>query len=39
MDAHIVFLARERDWPVLSSDPSDLLAIDPGIAVERIRLR
>lgn len=36
VDAHVVFLARERDWPVLSSDPGDLLAIDPGVSVERI---
>lgn len=36
VDAHIVFLARERDWPILSSDPGDLLAIDPGVVVERI---
>lgn len=36
IDAHIVLLARERDWPVLTSDPEDLLALDPSLAVERI---
>jgi hypothetical protein len=36
IDAHIVLLARERGWPVLSSDPADLLAIDPTLVVERI---
>jgi hypothetical protein len=36
IDAHIVFLARERGWPVLTSDPEDLLAIDPTLMVERI---
>lgn len=36
VDAHVVFLARERDWPILSSDPGDLWSIDPGVAVERI---
>lgn len=36
VDAHVVLLARERGWPVLSSDPKDLLAIDPTLAVERI---
>jgi len=36
VDAHVVLLAREREWPVLSSDPDDLLAIDPTLAIERI---
>ena len=36
IDAHVVFLARDRGWPVLTSDPDDLLAIDPGVTVERI---
>lgn len=36
IDAHIVLLARERSWPVLTSDVGDLLAIDPTLAVERI---
>ena len=36
IDAHVVFLARERNWPVLTSDPDDLRAIDPTLEVERI---
>jgi hypothetical protein len=28
--------AREREWPVLTSDPEDLLAIAPGLDVERV---
>jgi fumarylacetoacetate (FAA) hydrolase family protein len=36
IDAHVVLLARERTWPVLSSDAGDLLAIDPALAVHPI---
>jgi hypothetical protein len=36
IDAHVAFLARERNWPVLTSDPDDLHAIDPTLEVERI---
>jgi predicted nucleic acid-binding protein len=36
IDAHIVLLARERGWSILSSDPDDLRAIDPTVAVEVI---
>jgi hypothetical protein len=36
IDAHIVLLARERKWPVLTSDPDDLLAIDASLTVERV---
>jgi hypothetical protein len=36
IDAHVVLLARERGWPVLSSDSEDLLAIDPSLTVEPI---
>jgi hypothetical protein len=36
VDAHVVLLAREHGWPVLTSDPGDLLAIDPTLVVERI---
>jgi len=36
IDAHIVLLARERGWPVLSSDVADLRAIDPTVQVEEI---
>jgi hypothetical protein len=36
VDAHIVLLARERGWPVLTSDARDLLAIDPTLQLERV---
>ncbi len=36
VDAHVVLLARERRWSVLTSDASDLLAIDPTLVVESI---
>lgn len=36
IDAHVAFLARERNWPVITSDPEDLRAIDPGLILERI---
>jgi hypothetical protein len=36
VDAHVVFLARERGWPVLTSDVDDLRAIDPTLALERV---
>lgn len=36
VDAHVVHLARERAWPVLSSDLDDLARLDPKLQVERI---
>ena len=36
IDAHVVLLAREREWPVLTSDTGDLLAIDPMLSLEKI---
>jgi predicted nucleic acid-binding protein len=36
IDAHVVLLARERGWSVLTSDPQDLLDLDPGLDLERI---
>ncbi|MGH3544316.1 MAG: PIN domain-containing protein [Mycobacteriales bacterium] len=36
IDAHVVHLARERGWPVLTSDPGDLRAIDPTLNVEAL---
>ena len=36
IDAHVVQLAREADWPVLTSDPDDLLAIDPLLDLELV---
>ena len=34
--ARVVFLARQHGWPVLTSGPGDLRAIDPGLRTERI---
>jgi hypothetical protein len=36
VDAHVVLLARERGWSVISSDAGDLLAIDPKLEVQPI---
>ena len=36
IDAHIVLLARERGWSVITSDPDDLLAIDPSLAIQTV---
>jgi hypothetical protein len=36
IDAHVVLLARERGWPVVTSDANDLLAIDATLTVESI---
>lgn len=36
IDAHVALLARQRGWPVLTSDPDDLLAIDPKLKVELV---
>ncbi len=36
IDAHVAFLARERGWPVLTSDPRELRAIDPKLDVELV---
>lgn len=36
IDAHVVLLARERVWPVLTSDPADLRRIDPGVELVEI---
>ena len=36
VDAHVVLIAREREWPVLTSDPDDLRALDPTLVIERI---
>lgn len=33
VDAHVVMLAREYGFAVITSDPDDLLAIDPGLAI------
>jgi hypothetical protein len=36
VDAHVVLLARERGWSILSSDAAELYAIDPTLHVEEI---
>ena len=36
IDAHVVLLARERDWTVITSDPEDLRRIDSGLTIETI---
>ena len=36
IDAHIVLLARERTWPVVTSDAEGLLRIDPTLTVQEI---
>jgi len=36
IDAHIALLARQRGWPVLTSDPDDMLALDPKLTVQLI---
>jgi hypothetical protein len=36
IDAHIVLLARDRGWPVITSDPDDLRAIDPTLELQTI---
>lgn len=36
IDAHVALLGRQRGWPVLTSDPDDLLAIDPKLKIERL---
>lgn len=36
IDGHIVLIARQRGWPVLTSDASDLLAIDPTLIAQSI---
>lgn len=33
IDAHVVLLARERAWPVLTSDAADLRAIDAHVEI------
>jgi hypothetical protein len=36
VDAHVVFLARQRAWPVLTSDVADLRAIDRTLELHKI---
>jgi len=36
IDAHVALLARQRDWPVLTSDPDDLHLLDPSLRLELV---
>lgn len=36
IDAHVALLARERDWPVVTSDVDDLRAIDPTLTLWQV---
>lgn len=36
IDAHVVLIARERGWPVMTSDPDDLRAIDPTLRIQSL---
>ncbi|MBS2019622.1 MAG: PIN domain-containing protein [Deltaproteobacteria bacterium] len=36
IDAHVVLLARQHEATVLTSDPDDLVRLDPSLPVERI---
>jgi hypothetical protein len=33
VDAHVVVLARERGWPVVTSEPDGLHRLDPKLAL------
>lgn len=36
IDAHVVLLARQRGWPVITSDAGDLRALDPTLELQSI---
>ena len=36
VDAHVAYLAVERDWTVATSDPDDLLRLEPKLRVVRV---
>ena len=36
VDAHVVYLAKERGWPVLTTDVTDLRALDPTLVLQRV---
>lgn len=36
VDAHLAVIARERAWPILSSDASDLRRIDPLLEIVEV---
>ncbi|MGH3328991.1 MAG: hypothetical protein ACRDPT_14575 [Streptomycetales bacterium] len=33
---HVAWSAVRRGWPVITADPAPLLAIDPGVQIERL---
>jgi hypothetical protein len=36
VDAHVAVVARQRRLPILTSDPGDLLVLDPGATVVEV---
>ncbi len=36
VDAHVAYLAAERDWTVVTSDPEDLLRLDTRLRIQRV---
>lgn len=36
VDAHVVICARRHSTPIVTSDPNDLIRLDPGAAIVRI---
>lgn len=36
VDAHVVLLARERGWAVITSDPHDLRRLDPTLVLHTV---
>jgi predicted nucleic acid-binding protein len=36
VDAHVALLAREREWPVVTSDPDDLHRLDPTLRLHAV---
>lgn len=36
VDAHVVLVARDRGWAVVTSDPDDLRRIDPTVTVRAV---
>ncbi|MDQ2706731.1 MAG: PIN domain-containing protein [Actinomycetota bacterium] len=36
VDAHVALIARTRDWPVLTSDPDDLHAIERSLELYEV---
>lgn len=34
--AHVVTVARDRDWPVVTGEPDELLGLDPGVPLQTL---